>query len=305
MVFWGEVVGGKKATLVVPEGGSKYLLQVCLENPSTAKGLTSLYIQPNNVEKGFLLCHLGSNQSQFSICHELVYEDSPLTFWTTGGGVVHITGTVQEEERSDDDGSEGDEEEQCAEDCAEECCAPTLVKVCDSVKRVRSDEVTDQKTKKAKTVPTGAEVAADVVIPQTHQQRKKWKIKPQNDEGVLVVEPKSIKKASGVAVADYIIGKGAEPKLGSTVKITYEGSYPDGTVFDQKITRGKPFAFRLGTAQVIRGLDLGMEGMRVGGSREITIPPELGYGKDGLDKIPGNQTLIFRVSLVGQDKKKK
>jgi FKBP-type peptidyl-prolyl cis-trans isomerase len=272
MVFWGEVVGGKKTNLVVPEGGSKYLLQVCLENPSTAKGLTSLYIQPNNGEKGFLICHLGLNQTQFSICHELVYEDSPLTFWTTGGGVVHITGTVQEEERSDDDGSEGDEEEQL---CAEEC-APTLVAVSD--KRVRSDEDTamDQKTKKLKTVPTGAEIAADVVIPQTHQQRKKWKIKPQNDEGVLVVEPKSIKKASGVAVADYIIGKGAEPKLGATVKITYEGSYPDGTVFDQRITRGKPFAFRLGTAQVIRGLDLGMEGMRVGGSREIIIPPELG-----------------------------
>jgi FKBP-type peptidyl-prolyl cis-trans isomerase len=274
MVFWGEVVGGNKTTLVVPEGGSKYLLQVCLENPSTTKGLTSLYVQPNNGEKGFLICHLGLNQSQFSICHELVYEDSPLTFWTTGGGVVHITGTVQEEERSDDGGSEDDEEE---EPYAEEC-APTLVKVNDSAKRARSNEdtITDQKTKKIKTVPTGAEVAADVAIPQTHQQRKKWKIKPQNDEGVLVVEPKSIKKASGVAVADYIIGKGAEPKLGATVKITYEGSYPDGTVFDQRITRGKPFAFRLGTAQVIRGLDLGMEGMRVGGSREIIIPPELG-----------------------------
>lgn len=275
MVFWGEVVGEKKITVVVSDGGSKYLLQVCLENPSSTKGLTSLYVQPNNGEKGFLICHLGLNQSQFSICHELVYEDSPLTFWTTGGGVVHITGTVQEEER-DDDGSDDNEDEQLY---AEEC-APTLVKINDSIKRARTDEdpaaENIQKSKKIKAAPTGAEVAADVAIPQTHQQRKKWKIKPQNDEGVLVVEPKSMKKASGVAVTDYIIGKGAEPKLGATVKITYEGSYPDGTVFDQRITRGKPFAFRLGTAQVIRGLDLGMEGMRIGGSREIIIPPELG-----------------------------
>jgi FKBP-type peptidyl-prolyl cis-trans isomerase len=106
--------------------------------------------------------------------------------------------------------------------------------------------------------------------------KKKWKIKPQNDEGILVPNPKPLTQISGVINTDYIIGKGAEPKLGAKVKITYEGFFPDGTVFDSRVKRTKPLVFRKGTSQVIRGLDLGMEGMRVGGSREIIIPSELG-----------------------------
>ena len=77
-------------------------------------------------------------------------------------------------------------------------------------------------------------------------------------------------------ITDYVIGKGIEPKSGAKVKITYDGMYPDGRVFDSNQFRSKPFQFRKGTQQVIRGLDLGLEGLRVGGSREIVIPSELG-----------------------------
>ena len=56
--------------------------------------------------------------------------------------------------------------------------------------------------------------------------------------------------SSGIAITDYIIGKGAEPKLGAKVKITYEGSFPDGTIFDQRLTRGKPFSFRKGASNI-------------------------------------------------------
>jgi FKBP-type peptidyl-prolyl cis-trans isomerase len=294
MVFWGRVVDEKKTLVVIPDGGSVHLLQVCLEAPEASdKGLTSLYVQSNKQEKAFLICHLGLQQPQFSLCHELVYEDSPLTFWTTGGGKIHITGTEQEEEEEDDEGDFDDNSEAVYDDNSEpedlveleEISTSKLSKTSEKRARSSSDDHTHSEeikaVKKVKTVaatvaPSGAQVAADIVVPQTHQQRKKWKIKPQNDEGVLVLEPKLLKKASGVALTDYILGTGAEPKLGAKVKITYEGSYPDGTVFDQNIKRGKPFTFRKGTAQVIRGLDLGMEGMKIGGSREIVIPPELG-----------------------------
>lgn len=277
MVFWGESVGEKRLTVEIPDGGSIYLLQVCLQKATEEGEITSLYVQTNNAEKGFVICHLGASHPQFSLCHELVSEDSPFVLWTTGGN-LDITGTMQAEEGSDDHSHDdhensGDDVEQCTPS------PPIMIDEKKPTKRSRSTEdpeVTAAPKKTKSAAPSGAEVAADVVIPQTQQHRKKWKIKPQNDEGVLVVEPKTLKKASGVAVTDYIVGKGAVPKLGAKIKITYEGSYPDGTVFDSRITRSKPFSFRLGTAQVIRGLDLGMEGMRIGGSREILIPPELG-----------------------------
>ena len=106
---------------------------------------------------------------------------------------------------------------------------------------------------------------------------KKWKIKPQNDEGILVLQPRQIAKGSeGLLITDFILGKGISPKLGSKISINYEGILPDGKVFDSNIKRTQPFTFRKGTAQVIRGLDLGIEGMKIGGSREIIIPPILG-----------------------------
>lgn len=276
MVFWGKVVSNKKTKVIIPEGGSIHFLQICQEEISSIT--SSVFLKTVNEKEGFLLCHLGGNNPQFSLCHEVGSEDSPFEIWTVGGK-VHITGNAQEGE--DDEGCGDDEEEEEEEiQALVELAVDTLRE-----KRTRSEDDGSssieeikivKKLKTTKSAPTGAEVAADIVLPQTHQQRKKWKIKPQNDEGILVLEPKSLKKASGISMTDYIIGKGAEPKLGAKVKITYEGSYPDGTIFDQCNKRSKPFSFRKGTAQVIRGLDLGLEGMRIGGSREIVIPSELG-----------------------------
>jgi FK506-binding nuclear protein len=134
-------------------------------------------------------------------------------------------------------------------------------------------------------------------------QTREWKVKPQNGEGLPVPTPKQKTMKTGVLITDYVIGNGAEPKLGSSVKITYEGMFPNGKVFDKNSSRKKPLKFRVGSGQVIRGLDLGMDKMRVGGSREIVIPAALGYGKDGIGDIPGNQVLVFRITLVGLDKK--
>lgn len=110
----------------------------------------------------------------------------------------------------------------------------------------------------------------------TQHHRKKWKIKPENDEGVQVPEPRQKAMPCGILYTDHVVGRGVEPKLGTKIKITYEGSFPDGTVFDTRVKRSKPFVFRKGAADVIRGLDMGVEGMRVGGSREIIVPAALG-----------------------------
>lgn len=96
-------------------------------------------------------------------------------------------------------------------------------------------------------------------------------------------------------------GTGAEAKKGDTVKVTYVGMLDDGTVFDAS-KRHPPgyFSFKLGAGMVIQGWDEGVPGMKVGGERKLTIPPDLGYGSAGYPPtIPPNATLIFDIKLLG------
>ncbi|HET7574395.1 MAG TPA: FKBP-type peptidyl-prolyl cis-trans isomerase [Solirubrobacterales bacterium] len=99
---------------------------------------------------------------------------------------------------------------------------------------------------------------------------------------------------------DLIEGEGAEAKAGDEVTVQYVGvNYKTGKEFDASWDRGEPFAFQLGAGMVIPGWDQGVEGMKVGGRRELIIPPELGYGSTGSPPaIPPNETLVFVVDLV-------
>ena len=94
-------------------------------------------------------------------------------------------------------------------------------------------------------------------------------------------------------------GGGASPNQGDTVSVHYTGWLTDGTKFDSSVDRDEPFAFALGTGQVIQGWDQGVAGMRVGDKVRLTIPPELAYGEAGYPgAIPPNATLIFEVELL-------
>src|ERR1700682_2071892 len=99
---------------------------------------------------------------------------------------------------------------------------------------------------------------------------------------------------------DQVVGSGAEATKGKTVSVHYTGWLTDGKKYDPTKARGQPFDFRLGAGQVIRGWDDGVEGMKVGGKRKLTIPPEKGYGAAGAGGvIPPNATLVFEVELLG------
>ena len=105
---------------------------------------------------------------------------------------------------------------------------------------------------------------------------------------------------SGLKIEDEVVGTGTEARAGHQVSVHYTGWLKDGTKFDSSHDRGRPFTFPLGRGRVIKGWDLGVAGMRVGGKRRLTISPQLAYGSRGAgDVIPPNATLIFEVELLG------
>lgn len=105
---------------------------------------------------------------------------------------------------------------------------------------------------------------------------------------------------SGLKYVELKEGTGATPQPGQTVEVHYVGTLENGTQFDSSRDRGQPFSFKIGVGQVIKGWDEGLSTMKVGGRRQLIIPPELGYGARGAGGvIPPNATLLFDVELLG------
>jgi FKBP-type peptidyl-prolyl cis-trans isomerase len=105
---------------------------------------------------------------------------------------------------------------------------------------------------------------------------------------------------SGLKYWDIKVGTGQEAKEGDHVKVHYTGWLTSGKKFDSSVDAHQPYEFTLGKGEVIKGWDEGVAGMKVGGKRQLRIPPELGYGEKGYPGvIPANATLIFDVQLLG------
>jgi FKBP-type peptidyl-prolyl cis-trans isomerase FkpA len=119
-------------------------------------------------------------------------------------------------------------------------------------------------------------------------------------DGPTKIEGKTTKTASGLEYYDIKVGAGTEAVKGKSVTVHYTGWLINGKKFDSSLDRKSPFTFSLGGGQVIKGWDEGVAGMKVGGKRQLRIPPELGYGARGVGNglIPPNSALIFDVELL-------
>jgi peptidylprolyl isomerase len=120
-----------------------------------------------------------------------------------------------------------------------------------------------------------------------------------DSEGEQTTGKDVVTTPSGLKYVDLQEGDGATPNTGQTVVVHYTGTLEDGTKFDSSRDRNRPFSFKLGVGQVIKGWDEGVGSMKVGGRRQLIIPPDLGYGARGAGGvIPPNATLIFDVELL-------
>lgn len=139
---------------------------------------------------------------------------------------------------------------------------------------------------------------AFVLVAFAQQTAKPDTSKPTDVKGL-----KSHSTSDGLKYYDIKEGTGPVAKSGDKVKVHYTGWLTNGKKFDSSVDRGQPFQFTLGAGQVIKGWDEGVAGMKVGGKRQLQIPPELGYGSRGAaGVIPPNATLIFDVELLGTGK---
>lgn len=119
-------------------------------------------------------------------------------------------------------------------------------------------------------------------------------VNPPSENNNMSLIPGSEK----LAIKDIAIGAGAEVKSGDLVTVNYIGTLENGTKFDSSYDGKKPFSFTIGNGEVIKGWDMGVLGMKVGGKRELVIPPELAYGEADKGVIPPNSTLKFTIELL-------
>lgn len=118
--------------------------------------------------------------------------------------------------------------------------------------------------------------------------------------GMVVKKPVLRHLGGGLKIKDTMLGSGPVPKPGAIVKILYEGLLADtNEMFDSRSNKRSPLSFRLGLREVVPGMDKGLLGMKVGGSREIHVPSSMGYGSKRTGPIPPDSDLVFKIELIG------
>ncbi|KAK3335379.1 hypothetical protein B0T19DRAFT_351219 [Cercophora scortea] len=175
------------------------------------------------------------------------------------------------------------------------------------LKKLKNNEGKAVVTEEAKTPAKEAAAAPVEKSPASAKADKKVQFAKNLEQGPTGPAKEQAEKAAGgvkvvqgVTIDDRKLGTGRTAKSGDKVGMRYIGKLQNGKVFDCKSSnkKGAPFTFKLGKGEVIKGWDIGVAGMAVGGERRLTIPAGLAYGSRGMPGIPANSTLIFDVKLL-------
>ncbi|KAG2132436.1 uncharacterized protein EDB93DRAFT_905504 [Suillus bovinus] len=283
-----------------------------------------------------VLCSLTAGKIEQSVCDLILESDEEYTFELTGKNAVYLYGNYIDQNAnqppydSDMDSDMSDEEAYNLDDVSSdvEVHPDELEGLEGDAGRFEELSEDEPKAEEPKPSKRPRDDAMDTDEQPAEKVSKKKKAKKQKGEDGKAIpvtveekaaEPKGEKEekkvdkkekkkqkaeekaykelAGGVKIRDVKSGDGKTAKNGARVSMRYIGKLQNGTVFD-KNTQGKPFTFKLGTGDVIKGWDVGVAGMQIGGEREIIVPPAMGYGARKMSDIPANSTLIFEVKCL-------
>eukprot|EP01111_Echinosteliopsis_oligospora_P001197 TRINITY_DN116_c0_g1_i2.p1 TRINITY_DN116_c0_g1~~TRINITY_DN116_c0_g1_i2.p1 ORF type:complete len:316 (-),score=124.52 TRINITY_DN116_c0_g1_i2:64-1011(-) len=315
MSFWAvELLPGKEHTFI-PEF-DLIVSQAVL--PEAAKDKTRSVVSVKTNDNTFAIASLtlGSHDSQNL---DILFDQGlELTLTNSGKNPVHLSGRYHEEDDDmegmygDEYGSEGEEGEGFSgseeDDDDDDIDEEELTKQIQAQANKRNAAAANgakggaqqpaakkQKGNEGAAVPVSPAQAKPAAAKQPQQPKQEQK---QAKPAAQKSPAKAVKLQGGLSYEILQNGSGATATRGKQVSVRYVGRLPSGKVFDSSTK--KPFKFKLGASEVIRGWDLGVEGMAVGEKRKLIIPPELAYGKRGAPPdIPPNATLHFDVEFLG------
>ncbi|KAL2212326.1 hypothetical protein CC79DRAFT_1364605 [Sarocladium strictum] len=287
--------------------------------------------------ENFVICTLDTERNYQQPLDITVNHGEKVFFVVTGSHTVYLTGNYimdDDEEDSDEDDDDYDLSpdeldyamgEGMSDDESDELDGLEDPRVTEVDSEDEAPKLVEAKKGKNKRAAEDAEALDDLIAKDDSKLSKKQQKKLKNNKGEPVAAEEDAKKSDkkvqfaknleqgptgstqkgsvgvkvvqGVTVDDRTIGKGRTVKNGDTVGVRYIGKLQNGNQFDSN-KKGKPFSFKVGKGQVIKGWDVGVVGMSIGGERRLTIPAHLAYGSKALPGIPGNSQLTFDVKLL-------
>lgn len=324
-MFWGLIIEpGKKYSQTVE---NTFHISKATLDLSDVKDEDVTVMLDYEGQQEYILCHLSKTNKQESLDLNFQVGDN-ISLFTQGSSTIHLSGYLigdddddmtlgemmeEEEEEEEEEGEEEEEETEAKQDLraalqakAQKRAQPTNGKEGKAQKKAKVEMEVDDMDEE------GEEEEEDAKPQQQLSKKQQKKLKqqqggkpaqqPQKDAqpkpNQQDAKPSKQTLAGGLVVEDLKVGSGPEAKKGDLVAVYYKGTLQkNGKMFDQS-NKGPGFKFKLGAGRVIKGWDMGIAGMKIGGKRKLIIPSQLAYGAGGAPpQIPPNSTLVFDVEL--------
>jgi len=314
-MFWGlKIMPGKTYSQTV-EFPFKVTMACLGQEPILGRHCLFVRVE----DQDYMLCSLNFGQNEQQSLNLVFSPGEKIVFHSIGNGPIYLSGMydvddyedseddamdedendeVYEQEEEEDDEEEDEEDEEIDEEEVKKLKAEAKKSVAPAKKEKKAAAPAKEEKKAEKKAPAKEEKKAEKKAPAKEEKKAPAK-EEKKAEPAAEKAPKKKTLQNGLVIEDIEVGTGAKAKAGKRVGVRYIGKLAkNGKVFD-KNTKGAVFKFNLGKGEVIKGWDLGVNGMNVGGVRRLTIPAHLAYGSRGAPPdIPPNSTLIFDVKMM-------